>query len=233
MALPLTMEHVMSITPGPEAKAYIFLNGDFDKPNNWPDQPKNGDLVIAADGGGRHLKALNWEPHCLVGDFDSLDPTTLAKFKADGAEIFKYPVDKNEIDFELALELARLRGHNHIEVLGALGGRWDMTFANLFLPLADWGVSSIKFRHGSWTLMAATGPVTVELEGTTGDRLSLIPLGNDVRGITIEGCLYPLNKETLYVGLSRGLSNEFTSPQATVSFESGTLLLTHQGVALD
>ena len=223
----------MSVVIGPEATAYIFLNGDFEKPRDWSVQSfqlRDDDLVIAADGGGRHVKALGWVPHCLVGDFDSLEASTLAEFKAGGAEVFQYPADKNEIDFELALELARNRGYSRIEVFGALGGRWDMTFANLFLPLAGWGEGTIKFRHGLWTLTAATGPTSVELQGAIGDHLSLIPLGNDVKGITLQGCLYPLDKETLYLGLSRGLSNELISPQATVSFDSGTLLVTHQRV---
>lgn len=212
----------------PYPKAYIFLNGDFVKPHNWPLQPAPEDLVVAADGGGRHLEGLGWAPHCLVGDFDSLDPELLSYFETLGAEIIRHPACKDEIDFELALGLVRQRGYQHIEVLGAMGGRWDMTFANILLPRADWGGDSIIFHHGSWTFRVVTGPATIEILGQKGDLLSLIPLGVDVTKITLEGCCYPLNGETLKAGLSRGLSNELCKPVVGLSFESGTLLVTHQ-----
>ena len=220
---------------GETARAYIFLNGDFEKPiRDWPGAPAPGDLVIAADGGARHLASIGWPVNCLVGDFDSIDPELLATFQARGAEVAQYPVNKDEIDFELALKLARKRGYSRIEVLGALGGRWDMTFGNLFLPrAAGWGSDSILFRHGAWNFLAVTGPSDLKLPGREGDLLSLIPLGEDVHGITLKGCSYPLIGETLRAGFSRGLSNEMTVRETALSFESGVLLVIHQSRGLD
>ncbi len=210
------------------ATAYIFLNGDFEKPRVWPDQPAPGDLVIAADGGLRHVQALGWPAHCLVGDFDSLEPGVPEELRSRGSEVFQYPADKDEIDFELALHLARRRGYGRMEVLGALGGRWDMTLANLFLPRAGWDSDAIRFRHGPWTLLAALGPAALTVEGRAGDLLSLIPLGEDVAGVRLAGCRYPLAGETLQAGYSRGLSNVLTEGEARLSLESGTLLVIHQ-----
>ena len=220
---------------GETARAYIFLNGDFEKPiRGWPKAPAEGDLVIAADGGGRHLAALGWPVHCLVGDFDSIDPELLAEFQSRGAEVSQYPVNKDEIDFELALKLARKRGYSQIEVLGALGGRWDMTFGNLFLPrAAGWGSDSIRFRHGAWNILAVAGPSELTLAGREGDLLSLIPLGEDVHGISLGGCRYPLIGETLRAGFSRGLSNELIQAEISLTFESGTLLVIHQSRGVD
>ncbi len=219
--------------PAPQSpRAYIFLNGDFEKPTrDWPERPAPGDLVLAADGGGRHAASLGWPVHCLVGDFDSLSPPLLAGFEARGTEIIRHPVDKDEIDFELALMLARRRGHGRIEVLGAVGGRWDMSLANLFLPRAvgrDGG--AIRFRHGDWTFLTVTGPAELTLAGRAGDRLSLLPLGEDVPGITLRGCRYPLAGETLKAGFSRGLSNRLTDSEASLTLASGTLLVMHQAV---
>ncbi|MDR2946867.1 MAG: thiamine diphosphokinase [Candidatus Adiutrix sp.] len=220
----------MNVSNKQAPKAYIFLNGDFEKPgHDWPARPEPDDLVIAADGGGRHPAELGWPVHCLVGDFDSLDPELMAQLVALGAEVSRHPAQKDEIDFELALMLARRRGYESIVVLGALGGRWDMTLGNLFLPrAAGWGSESIRFRHGAWDFFVISGPARLSLAGAPGDTLSLLPLGEDVHGITLSGCRYPLAGETLKAGFSRGLSNEFLAPEAELEFESGALLIIHK-----
>lgn len=211
-------------------RAYIFLNGDFEKPvRGWPQNPAEGDFVLAADGGGRHVKALGWPLHALVGDLDSLDQALTEEFKAGGTEISRHPVEKDEIDFELAIKMARRKGYNDLEVLGALGGRWDMTFANLFLPRASaWGSSRIRFRHGPWSFWLISGPAEFVEEGKKGDLLSLLPLGEDVRGVSLAGCYYPLHKDVLRAGFSRGLSNVLTEDTVRLKFENGALLIAHR-----
>jgi thiamine pyrophosphokinase len=208
-------------------RAYIFLNGDFEKPRqNWPEAPAADDLVIAADGGGRHAATLGWPVHCLVGDFDSLAPELLAGYQQTGTYVEVHPADKDEIDFELALALARRRNFRNLEVLGALGGRWDMSLGNLFLPRADdWDGLHVRFRHGPWSIMTVPGPAELTLSGQPGDLLSLLPLGQDVRGATLRGGRYPLAGETLRAGLSRGLSNRFEQAEVSLSFASGTLMI--------
>ena len=213
-----------------EAKAYIFLNGDFEKPlRGWPEKPTESDLVIAADGGGRHALSLDWPIHCLIGDLDSIDPETLKAITGAGAEISRFPSEKDEIDFELALNLARQRGYVNIEVLGALGGRWDMTFGNIFLPGAmGWGHDAIRFRHGAWSFIVLKGPARLSVPGKPGDLLSLLPLGEDVRNASLTGCCFALSGETLKAGLSRGLSNEMSAETAELNFTEGTLLVIHR-----
>lgn len=212
------------------SKAYIFLNGEFEKPLcDWPENPEATDLVIAADGGGRHATALGWPVHCLVGDFDSLTPDLLARYQQAGTELERHPTAKDEIDFELALSLARRRKYRIVEVLGSLGGRWDMSLANLFLPRADeWDGLLVRFRHGPWNILTLPGPASLSLGGRPGDLLSLLPLGQDVRGVTLRGCRFPLAEETLKAGLSRGLSNSFDQDEISLSFASGTLMILHR-----
>jgi thiamine pyrophosphokinase len=182
--------------------------------------------VVGADGGGRHPFALGWPVKVLVGDFDSLGQATLAALTSGGAEIFRHPAAKDEIDFELALALVRGRGFQDIEVLGALGGRWDMTLGNLLLPVSpDFAALRVRFRHGPWSLFVIRGPASVIVEGAPGDLLSLLPLGEDALGISLSGCLYPLNRETLAAGRTRGLSNELAGPSASLEFSSGTLMV--------
>jgi thiamine pyrophosphokinase len=164
-----------------------------------------------------------------VGDFDSLDEASRAALAAAGAEIFRHPAAKDEIDFELALALVRERGVMDIDVLGALGGRWDMTFGNLFLPVVpEFAALRVRFRHGPWNLIVVRGPAEFVIKGAPGDLVSLLPLGEEVRGISLSGCLYPLDRETLQAGRSRGLSNELTGPSAGLGFDSGALIVMHR-----
>ena len=215
--------------PWPRSRAYIFLGGDFEPPPDWPARPGPADLVVGADGGGRHPAALGWPVHALVGDFDSLGEASRTALAAAGAEIFRHPAAKDEIDFELALALVRGRGFKEIDVLGALGGRWDMTFGNLFLPaVPDFAALRVRFRHGPWTLFVVRGPAELAIKGAPGDLLSLLPLGEDVRGVSLSGCLYPLDRETIPAGRSRGLSNELTGLSVGLDFDFGTLIVVHR-----
>jgi thiamine pyrophosphokinase len=210
-------------------RAYIFLNGDFEPPPDWPARPGPADLVVGVDGGGRLARALGWPVHVLVGDFDSLNEADLTALAA--GEVFRHPAVKDEIDFELALALVRARGFQDVDVLGALGGRWDMTLANLHLPAhPDFADLRVRFRHGPWTFFVLQGPAALRIPGRAGDLLSLLPLGGDVQGVSLSGCLYPLNREPL--SRSRGLSNELTGFHADLSFDSGTLIVIHRGLML-
>jgi len=167
-----------------------------------------------------------------VGDFDSLDETSFLTLAGGGAEILRHPAVKDEIDFELALALVQKRGLQEVDVLGALGGRWDMTFGNLFLPAhPDYAGLKVRFRHGLWNISVLQGPAVQEITGQAGDLLSLLPLGGDVQGLSLKGGLYPLNRETLPAGRSRGLSNELTGATAGLSFNSGTLLVMHRATS--
>ena len=213
--------------PGPGGKAYIFLNGDFEPPPDWPARPGPADLVAGADGGGRIARSLGWPVHLLAGDFDSLDEASRTALAAEGAEVFRRPAAKDETDFELALALVRARGFLEIDVLGALGGRWDMTFANLQLPAhPDFGALRVRFRHGPWNFFTLRGPAAIRIDGRAGDLLSLLPQGGDVSGLSLAGCLYPLYRETL--SRSRGLSNELAESAAALDFGAGVLMVMHR-----
>lgn len=63
--------------------------------------------------------------------------------------------------------------------------------------------------------------------GAIGDTLSLIPFQDDVVGIITNGLEYALRGETLHFGPARGVSNVIISPEASVTFKSGILLIIH------
>jgi thiamine pyrophosphokinase len=66
----------------------------------------------------------------------------------------------------------------------------------------------------------------LRLKGFPGDIVSLIPLAGDAKGITTSGLEYPLNRETLYVGSTRGVSNRLLDVEGSISLKEGILLCT-------
>lgn len=181
------------------------------------------DLVIAADGGTRHVLHYGITPHVIIGDLDSVDLQTLAIMQERGVEIVRYSAQKDETDLELAVLLAIERGATEIRILAALGGRPDMHLANHLL-LAHHGLHACHIAmldHGWEIRMIHT---LLRLQGNLGQRVSLLPLG-DVEGISTTGLRYALHDESLLGDAVRGVSNEFAATNAEIHVRSGRLLI--------
>jgi thiamine pyrophosphokinase len=191
------------------------------------------DLRIAADGGTRHLSEAGLQPDVIVGDLDSLPGDILKAARAAQVEIIAHPQDKDETDLELALDLACARGAREITLYGLLGGRWDMTIANLFL-LASPAYMQARIRavHGAITLYVLRGGETLHLTGTPGDRISVIPAVGPAAGITYEGLAWPLENARLPFGSPRGVSNHLAGSQAVIRLQSGTIFCIHDSAHL-
>jgi thiamine pyrophosphokinase len=67
-----------------------------------------------------------------------------------------------------------------------------------------------------------------EVRGRSGDLVSLIPWGGEVRGVRTQGLRWPLSNETLHPHKTRGISNELTGEVAHVEIKSGLLLIVHR-----
>lgn len=210
-------------------RAIVLANGEIgaapvvrDRLAGWTDAP-----VIAADGGSRYAEALGLRVDAVVGDLDSLDEGTGARLRAQGVDVERAPAAKDETDLELALLHAVERGATRIAVIGAMGGRLDMTLANVLLlahPLLD-GVR-VELWHGEQTAWLIRPPGG-DVNGGPGDTISLIPLGGDAHGVSTHGLAYPLRDETLAFGPARGVSNVFEGRDARVDLGGGLLLAVH------
>ena len=207
-------------------RAIIFANGVL---KNWPaalQADPETDLLIAADGGLSHCLHFNIRPHIVVGDMDSVDEQKLPQLEEQGVEILRFPARKDQTDLELAVHAALKRNVRQIYILGALGRRWDMTLANVFLlamPALENTAVTIVEDHQE--LFCLHGAASVEIHGKPGDRVSLLPMVQDAAGVTLDGFEYPLNAETLAVGSARGVSNVLLKSSAAVSLSRGHLLV--------
>jgi thiamine pyrophosphokinase len=199
----------------------------------WPGWSDGLALVIAADGGLARLGGLGLAADLLVGDLDSLPAAAVDEAARHGVEILRASVAKDESDAELAMLEAVRRGATRITVLGAFGGpRLDHALANVWL-LAHPGLARCDavLLDARWSAFVVTAPsidggrVTRPLPGPVGGVVSLLPHGGDVTGITTQGLRYPLRNEALLVGPARGLSNERTHTDASVTVGAGRLLV--------
>jgi thiamine pyrophosphokinase len=181
-------------------------------------------LVIGVDGGSRYAPELKVTTDVIIGDMDSLSSHELDENK--NARYISYPEEKDETDLELALLYAREQAADKIVVVGVMGRRMDMTISNIQLvAYASSDSCRIEIWHGNQTGWIIQPPGE-DIPGSTGDTISLIPLGGDARSIITTGMKYPLNNENLTMQ-TRGVSNRIDSMPAHIAFSDGKLLVIH------
>ena len=193
-------------------RAIIIANSNQSVRTDLTSMISSKDLLIAADGGGKHCLDAGCTPQIIIGDLDSISKPELNELIALGTQVLTYPVRKNETDLELAITLAIRKGVKEMIVLSALGGRWDHTLGNIMLLAHN--RSLIRAGH------------TYSINGTPGDTISFIPLSNTVVGATASGLEYKLDDKTLTFGSTFSLSNKLVKRQATIKIKKGLLICT-------
>ena len=180
---------------------------------------KDGDLVIAADGGYNALLKMNIAPDLLIGDMDSIS--------ADRAEVesMRFPVRKDETDTFLAYREGVRRGYTNFELYGCVGGREDHTFANytLLIYAKDEGHCVKLFGNGYYCL--ALKNEKIRLIGTELMHLSVFAFGGEARGVSLRGLEYCAEDIALSPLFPLGVSNRFTSEPCEIEVRDGRLLV--------
>ena len=209
-------------------RALVVLDGDPLGSEAWlAALAARSDVVIAADGGTARLDRAGRRPDLVVGDLDSIAPELKRELERQGVTFEVHPTEKDMTDAELAIDAAVKRGADEILVVGAFGGRrLDHMVGNLML-LANENFAAIDVaivtEHA--TFRALLGPGTLELEGAAGDWVTLEPMSEIARAVTTDGLRYPLHREDLARGSTRGVSNELTGRRGSVELADGLLLV--------
>jgi thiamine pyrophosphokinase len=204
----------------------IFANGELPSLEAARGLVHADDLLIAADGGTRHILALGLTPHSIVGDLDSIS-FDLQPLVDKGAQVVRFPGDKDETDLELTISHALTFHPDQVVIVAALGNRLDQTLANIGL-ISDMRLSSLDVRIDDGVEDALFCRDQVQVHGRSGDLVSLLPWQGEVAGVRTEGLKWPLKSETLYPQKTRGISNEMLGAEATVTIDSGLLLVVHR-----
>lgn len=197
----------------------IIFTGGKPEPRLPEGLETDGAFVIAADSGYKNCKKLGIKPDLAVGDYDSLN------FVPEDCEQLTFPKEKDDTDLMLAVREAIGRGYTDITILGAMGGRFDHTFAN---------VQTLAFirSQGAWgriltcyeqVMLVTPGKYTIKAKKNY--SLSLFAYSEDVKGLTISGVKYPLLGAHIDSFFPIGISNEIIGGEAKISFTEGMLLV--------
>jgi thiamine pyrophosphokinase len=226
---------ILTILPGEDgfvsmSRVVIFANGSLPDRETVRGLLRPDDLLVAADGGSRHLLALGLTPAVVIGDLDSIRAGNRRRLELAGVQLVEHPRNKDETDLELALRYAVAQGYGVILIAGALGGRLDQTIGNLAL-LSRPDLADLDVRLDDGLEEAFFVRRSGQILGAPGDLVSLIPWGRTAVHVVTTGLRWPLEGERLFPDRTRGISNELVEDKATVSLRSGLLLVIHRRMA--
>lgn len=184
------------------------------------------DYVIAADKGLMYADKLNCRVDYILGDYDSVQPEILEKYRKENVELITFPCEKDYTDTHLAIKTAIEKGAKKISIIGATGTRLDHTMANIqnMLMALRSGIFCYIINENN-KIYVSDKKVIIKKKEQYGKYISLIPMTDKVLGVTLTGFHYPLDKYTLEQGFSVGISNEIQSEEAMIELEEGILII--------
>ncbi|MDD3796168.1 MAG: thiamine diphosphokinase [Lachnospiraceae bacterium] len=188
---------------------------------------KKYDCIIAADRGLLFLKENQIMPTHIVGDFDSADASWLETYRENPeVEIRRFHPEKDWTDTEIAVELALELSCSRIDILGATGSRIDHVIGNIqVLSLARAHQADCCLVDSRNRIYLINSGIQLQKNKQHGNYVSLFAYGGDVQGLTLKGFKYPLDHFTLGTVGTRGVSNEIIEETASISFDTGQLLV--------
>ena len=176
-------------------------------------------FIVCADGGANRARKLGIRPDVIIGDLDSITPSTKKFFS--NVETIKVE-SQFSTDLEKALDYLVKHRYRSAVVVGAIGGRPDHSLSNF---------SILKKYHGRIHLMFSDSLCDIQIidrkivfESGIGSVISLLPLGR-CDGITTAGLEFPLHNESLELGVREGTSNTVIWSPVRISVKKGSLLL--------
>lgn len=205
----------------------IVSNGNISDYSFYKGIFNDSDYIICADGGARHLIKMNIVPNVIIGDLDSIDEEDKKIFIEKNVEFYKFPSDKDASDTELALDFALVNNPSEVIFIGAIGSRMDHSIGNITLlkKLLDNDIRGKLINENNEIYLLNNKFNEMILHGEKNDYLSIIPLSNTVKGITLSGFKFPLKDAEISIGSSLGISNEFNSDIVRVEIKEGLLLV--------
>ena len=197
-------------------KAIVFFSGVIENYFEIKKVNLNDYDIYCADGGAEHAKALNLLPKLIIGDFDSIRPSTKEYFN-NKTEFLEFPKDKDFTDGELLLKHI-YDDYNEIYVLGAFGGNLYHLLGNIFL-LEKY--PKVKLINDFEEVFYVND--TFIFTNKKDLKISFIPVDKE-NNISLKGFKFNLIEKTVKRGDSLTLSNTITESIAVAEVHSGAFI---------
>ncbi len=183
------------------------------------------ETIIAADKGLEALNKINVMPNYIIGDFDSVNKTTLNQYENKNIEITYLKPEKDFTDTHMAIKLAIEKRAKHITIIGATGTRMDHTLANIHaLNEALQNNVPTEIINENNIIMLINKKAKL-IKNTNYKYVSIIPLTTKITGVTLKGFKYNIENATINLGESIGVSNEQIEQEALIEIKEGIAIL--------
>ena len=202
-----------------------------------PFELREGELLIAADGGYAACLEAGLQPSELIGDFDSLEGGVPAH---PGCPETALPCAKDDTDLMVCVRRALELGARELHLHRALGGDVGHTLAaaKVLLWLREQGAWGVLSGGGQALVALVPGDGLVDLapwapaacrceDGglRAGVRVSVFSAGGDACGVVERGLAWELEGAVLRSSDHLGVSNEVRDPHPLVGVGEGALLV--------
>lgn len=196
-------------------KVLLVLNGTLNK-QFLAETAAKYPFILAADGGANKCLKAGVMPDIVVGDLDSITPKNKALLK----NRLKQVARQDNSDFEKALDYLKTLKPKQVDIILAVGGRFDFCFSNFLAASAYLKYFDIRFLLPNATVYLLSKGAKIKAE--KGTRVSLIAL-EEIKNISTSNLVFALKNENLPIG-QRGLSN-IANGDFSIKFSRGKLLV--------
>ncbi|MCR4675314.1 MAG: thiamine diphosphokinase [Lachnospiraceae bacterium] len=199
-------------------KCVIVCGADISNYERAASYIEEKDFVIYCDSGLYHMEGLHVKPSLILGDFDSHENPNLS------VETIVLPVEKDDTDSVFALKEGMKRGFDEFVLLGAVGNRFDHTFANI-------GCLLMLDKNGKKGMIVDdySEMEVVHNEAEVEDRFSyfsLLNISGEAYEISISDAKYPMDHQSIESEYQYAVSNEVLPGKvAKITVHKGRVLL--------
>lgn len=182
--------------------------------------------IIAADKGVEGCVAVGVEPDYIVGDFDSVTDAMGDYLKARKDKVIRLNPVKDDTDTEAALRLAFEKTAGDIIIFGGTGTRLDHVLGNIsILGLGFERNRQVILMDEHNRIRLVRDNLILKKKEQFGKYVSVVPLWQQAKGVTLQGFAYPLRDAVMEGYTSLGISNEIREETATITVREGILII--------
>jgi thiamine pyrophosphokinase len=177
----------------------------------------NFDEIIAVDSGVEHLFKLSLDPNTLIGDLDSISENSLDKVKKNGGDIIAFNSNKDQTDFELALNYLEGVENSIIYIIGGESGEIDHLLSIFLLIPSKSFFENIIWVYGDKKIIFRQ---KLKLNVKKMSKFSIIPL-SDLSNLSIDGAEWNLENKNIQFGETTTLRNVANKDEINVNCDTG------------